>query len=59
MLPSHIKPITRSIFSKCHKFNNSRINSNQPCNQSKHFMIVINFDIKHPAIKKTNIEFRN
>ena len=22
-------------------------------------MIVINFDIKHPAIKKTNTEFRN
>jgi len=38
MLPSHIKPITRRIFSRCHKFNNSRINSNQPCNQSKHFI---------------------
>jgi hypothetical protein len=38
MLPSHIKPITRRIVSRCHKFNNSRINSNQPCNQSKHFI---------------------
>jgi hypothetical protein len=46
MLSSHIKPITRRIFSRCHKFNNSRINSNQPCNQSKHFMIVINFLLK-------------
>jgi hypothetical protein len=32
MLPSHIKPITKRIFYRCYKFNNSRINSNQPCN---------------------------
>jgi hypothetical protein len=36
MLPSHIKPITRGIFSRCHVFSNLRINLNQPCNQFKH-----------------------
>ena len=36
MLSSHIKPITREIVSRCHVFNNSKINLNQPCNQFKY-----------------------
>jgi len=52
MLPSHIKPITRRIFSRCHKFNNSRINSNQPCNQSKHF--ITGYKLDFSTLQKNN-----
>jgi hypothetical protein len=38
--------LPEEFFSRCHKFNNSRINSNQLYNQSIQFIIVIKFLLK-------------